>query len=130
VTAKTLRPIMDEQIAGATRTMSDDGGARARHGSPDHHSVNHSIGEYVRGDIHTNTIEGNFSIMKRGITGVYHHVSPRHLKRYLAEYDFRYNERSALTVTDAERATKAVQGVVGKRMTYQQTNGGPDSLPV
>jgi hypothetical protein len=67
--------------------------------------------------------------MKRGITGVYHYVSPQHLKRYLAEYDFRYNERSALTVTDAERATKAVQGVVGKRMTYQQPDGGSDDAP-
>jgi hypothetical protein len=130
VTAKTLRPIMDEQIAETTRTMSDDGGARARHGSPDHHSVNHSIGEYVRGDVHTNTIEGYFSIMKRGITGVYHHVSPQHLKRYLAEFDFRYNERSALSVSDAERATKAVQGFVGKRITYQQTNGGPDEVSI
>jgi transposase-like protein len=118
VTAKTLRPILDKQIAQATRTMSDDGGGRHRHGSPNHQSVNHSIGEYVRGDVHTNTIEGYFSIMKRGITGVYHHVSPQHLKRYLAEYDFRYNERSALNVTDAERATKAVQGTVGKRVTY------------
>jgi hypothetical protein len=129
VTAKTLRPIMDEQIAETTRTMSDDGGARARHGSPDHHSVNHSIGEYVRGDVHTNTIEGYFSIMKRGITGVYHHVSPQHLKRYLAEYDFRYNERMALNVSDAERATKAVAGVVGKPMTYQQSDDGTDGLP-
>ena len=129
VTAKTLRPIMDEQIAEATRTMSDDGGARARHGSPDHHSVNHSIGEYVRGDVHTNTIEGYFSIMKRGITGVYHHVSAQHLKRYLAEFDFRYNERMALNVTDAERATKAVHGVVGKRMTYKQPDGGQNNLP-
>ena len=103
--------------------MSDDGGARVRHGAVGHHSVNHSIGEYVRGDVHTNTIEGYFSIMKRGIVGVYHHVSPQHLKRYLAEYDFRYNERSALNVTDAERALKAVKGVVGKRVTYQQTNG-------
>lgn len=128
VTAKTLRPIMDEQIAASTRTMSDDGGARARHGSSDHHSVNHSIGEYVRGDVYTNTIEGYFSIMKRGITGVYHHVSPQHLKRYLAEYDFRYNERSALSVTDAERATKAVKGVIGKRMTYQETNGRTDEI--
>ena len=130
VTAKTLRPILEEQIAEATRTMSDDGGARARHGSPDHHSVNHSIGEYVRGDVHTNTIEGYFSIMKRGITGVYHHVSAQHLKRYLAEFDFRYNERSALDVTDAERATKAVQGVVGKRMTYQQPYSRPNEVPV
>jgi transposase-like protein len=130
VTAKTLRPIMDEQIAEATRTISDDGGARARHGAPDHHSVNHSIGEYVRGDVHTNTIEGYFSIMKRGITGVYHHVSPQHLKRYLAEYDFRYNERMALNVTDAERATKAVKGVIGKRITYQQADGGSDNASV
>jgi ISXO2-like transposase domain len=67
--------------------------------------------------------------MKRGITGVYHHVSPQHLKRYLAEYDFRYNERMALNVTDAERADKAVKGVVGKRMTYQQTDGGQNDLP-
>jgi transposase-like protein len=130
VTAKTLRPIMDDQIAEATRKMSDDGGARARHGSPDHHSVNHSIGEYVRGDVHTNTIEGYFSIMKRGITGVYHHVSPQHLKRYLAEYDFRYNERMALNISDAERATKAVAGVVGKRMTHQQPDGGQNGLSV
>jgi transposase-like protein len=79
VTAKTLRPVLAEQIADATRTMSDDGGARVLHGSPNHHSMNHSINEYVRGDVHTNTVEGYFSIFKRGITGVYHHVSPEHL---------------------------------------------------
>ncbi|AGK58091.1 putative transposase for insertion sequence element [Hyphomicrobium denitrificans 1NES1] len=129
VSAKTLRPIMDAQIAEATRTVSDDGGARARHGEPNHHSVNHSIGEYVRGDIHTNTIESYFATMKRGITGVYHHVSAQHLKRYLAEFDFRYNERSTLNVTDAERATKAVAGVVGKRVTYQQSNDRQNDVP-
>ncbi len=75
----------------------------------------------MRGDVHTNTIESYFSIMMRGITGVYHHVSPQHLKRYLVEYDFRYNERMALNVTDAERATKAVAGVIGKRVTYLPT---------
>lgn len=85
------------KIAEATRTMSDDGGARARHGEPHHHSVNHSISEYVRGDIHANTVESYFAIMKRGIFGVYH---PQHLKRYLAEFDFRYNERLALNVTE------------------------------
>ncbi len=121
---------MDEQIANATRTVSDDGGARARHGEPDHHSVNHSINEYVRGDIHTNTIESYFAIMKRGIVGVYHHVSPQHLKRYLAEFDFRYNERTALNVSDVERATKAIAGVVGKRMTYQRSASRPDGVPV
>lgn len=122
VTAKTLRPIMDKQIAEATRTISDDGGARARHGEPNHHSVNHSINEYVRGDIHTNTIEGYFSIMKRGITGVYHHVSPQHLKRYLAEFDFRYNERDGLGVSDMARSDRLVRGIVGKRLTYRDSS--------
>ncbi len=130
ITGKTLRSIMDKLIAESTRTVSDDGSARARHGAPDHHFINHSIGEYVRGDIHTNTIEGYFSIMKRGIVGVYHHVSAQHLKRYLAEFDFRYNERAVLNVSDAERATRAVRGVVGKRVTYQQSEGGSNSISV
>lgn len=125
VTRTTLRTILDAQVASDTRTMSDDGGSRPRHGRIGHQSVNHGIGEYVRGEAHTNTIEGYFSIMKRGITGVYHHVSPQHLKRYLAEFDFRYNERAALEITDVERAVKAVAGVVGKRMTYERTNGRP-----
>lgn len=86
-----------------------------------HSSVNHSIGEYVRGDIHTNTIESYFSIMKRGIHGTYHHVSQQHLKRYLAEFDFRYNERSALGIEDEERMTKSLKGIVGKRLTYQDS---------
>ena len=90
----------------------------ARHGV-----VNHGIGEYVRGDAHTNTIEGYFSILKRGITGTYHHVSQQHLKRYLGEFDFRYNERSALGVSDAERTANAIKGIEGKRLTYRR----PDS---
>ena len=85
-----------------------------------HESVNHSIGEYVRGEAHTNTIEGYFSILKRGITGTYHHVSQKHLKRYLAEFDFRYNERMALGVTDEERADKMLKGIEGKRLTYRR----------
>ncbi len=72
--------------------MSDNGGARVGRDFAHHHSANHTIGEYVRGDAHTNTIEGYFAILKRGIIGTYHHVSEQHLKRYLAEFDFRYNE--------------------------------------
>lgn len=125
VNAKTLRPILMEQVHKATVLMTDDAGQYRIIGPAfaGHETVNHGIEEYVRGNAYTNTIEGYFSIMKRGITGVYHHVSPQHLKRYLAEFDFRYNERSALNVSDAERATKAVKGVVGKRVTYQQANG-------
>jgi hypothetical protein len=77
--------------------------------------VNHNLGEYVKGDAHTNTIEGFFSIMKRGIIGTYHHVSQQHLKRYLAEFDFRHNNRIALDVDDAERTVKALFGAKGKR---------------
>ena len=74
----------------------------------------------MRGDVHTNTIEGYFSVLKRGINGTYHHVSQQHLKRYLAEFDFRYNERMALGVNDKSRAVKAIKGTVGKRLTYHQ----------
>ena len=75
---------------------------------------------------HTNTAENYFSIFKRGIIGTYHHVSQQHLKRYLAEFDFRYNERSGLGVNDAERTTRALKGIVGKRLTYRRI-GGPEA---
>lgn len=123
VTAATLRPILVAQIDAKTFLMTDDAGQyRHMHRDFRHETVNHGIEEYVRGEAHTNTVEGYFSILKRGITGTYHHVSQQHLKRYLAEFDFRYNERAALEVSDAERAAKAISGVVGKRVTYQGTN--------
>jgi transposase-like protein len=122
VNANNLRPIIEAQIDGASIVYTDEGGASKKLGRlfDKHDSVNHSLGEYVRGDIHTNTIEGYFSILKRGINGVYHHVSQQHLKRYLAEFDFRYNERMALGVNDRARSAKAVKGIVGKRLTYRQ----------
>lgn len=125
VNCDTLRPIMKQQINEASVVYSDDGDARVGREFPRHQSVNHSIGEYVRGEVHTNTIESYFSIMKRGVIGTYHHVSPQHLKRYRAEFDFRCNERSALSVSDRERAEKAVNGVVGKRITYQRASSRP-----
>jgi hypothetical protein len=77
----------------------------------------------VRGGFwHTDTVESYFSILKRGLLGTYHHVSPQHLKRYLGEFDFRHNERAALGVDDAKRAEKAVRDVAGKRLTYQQAD--------
>jgi transposase-like protein len=84
-----------------------------------HEVVNH-MDEYVRGDAHTNTAENYFSILKRGINGVYHHVSPAHLPRYLAEFDFRYNNRIAHGVSDAERTRRALLGTVGKRLRYAE----------
>lgn len=123
VTGATLRPILDAQIEDSTRTMSDDGGARIGHGRANHQTVNHSIGEYVRGDAHTNTIESYFAILKRGIVGTYHHVSPQHLKRYLAEFDFRYNNRIALGIGGGVRADNALSGIVGKRLMYRDSSG-------
>jgi transposase-like protein len=129
VSASTLLPILVEQLQSATKLMTDDAGQyRHMRRDFDHEVVNHRAGEYVRGEAHTNTVEGYFSILKRGITGTYHHISAQHLKRYLAEFDFRYNERSALEVTDAERAEKAVRGVFGKRMTYKKPHGGSQQV--
>jgi transposase-like protein len=85
----------------------------------EHHTVKHSIGEYVPGSVHTNTVEGVFSVFKRGMVGVYQHCSEKHLHRYLAEFDFRYNARQALGVNDATQAERALHGVVGKRLTYR-----------
>jgi transposase-like protein len=86
----------------------------------DHQAVNHSAGEYVRDNAHTNTIEGFFGVFKRGMNGTYQHCSPEHLHRYLAEFDFRYNHRSALGVEDMERATRALIAIEGKRLTYRR----------
>ena len=124
VTAKNLRPIIEAQIDGATVVYTDEGATSKSLGRlfEKHDSVNHSIGEYVRGDVHTNTIEGYFSIFKRGIHGIYHHVSQKHLKRYLAEFDFRYNRRTALGVNDLQRTNDVLRGIVGKRLTYRDSS--------
>lgn len=124
VNAKTLRPIMKQQIAAESRLVTDDAKVYIPLGKDfaEHHSVNHSIGEYVRGDIHSNTIENYFSIFKRGMTGIYQHCSAKHLKRYLAEFDFRYNNREGLEFNDTMRAENALRGIVGKRLTYRRPN--------
>lgn len=85
-------------------------------------TVVHSAHEYVRGDVHTNTVEGFYSIFKRGMKGVYQHCSEKHLHRYLAEFDFRYNNRVALGVDDLSRALNALVGAKGKRLTYEGPN--------
>jgi transposase-like protein len=90
-------------------------------GFAQHESVDHSKFEFVRGDVHTNTLEGFFSVFKRGIVGVYQHVDQRHFDRYLAEFDFRQNTRAKLGIDDTRRAEIALQGVKGKRLTYETT---------
>jgi len=86
-----------------------------------HETVNHSAKEYARGKVHTNTIENVFSVFKRGMRGIYQHCGEAHLHRYLAEFDFRYNHRSALKISDNERANALLAGARGKRLTYRRT---------
>jgi transposase-like protein len=133
VTAATLRPILVSHIDRKSYLMTDESLVYPTVGREfsGHGTVNHSIEEYVRtgGFHHTNTAEGYFAILKRGITGTFHHVSQYHLKRYLGEFDFRYNERIALGVDDTERATKAIRGAGGKRLTYRQPHGEVTSWP-
>ncbi len=120
--AKTLVPILKENIDRETRVMTDEAGQyRYLHHDFEHDFVRHGQGEYGRGPVHTNTIEGYFSIFKRGMKGVYQHCAQKHLHRYCAEFDFRYNARA---LTDAERAVFALQGAAGKRLTYRQSAAG------
>jgi hypothetical protein len=118
--ASVARIVM-ENVHGASRLHTDESrlyaGADAH--CVTHETVNHSALEYARGDVTTNSVEGFFSIFKRGMKGVYQHCQEKHLHRYLSEYDFRYNNRVALGVDDEARAVIALNGVVGKRLTYK-----------
>jgi transposase-like protein len=117
----TVTKIIRENIAGETRLHTDESrlytGAEAFFAS--HETVNHSSKEYARDDVHTNSAEGYFSIFKRGMRGIYQHCAEKHLHRYLAEYDFRYNHRIKLGYDDGERAALAIKGAEGKRLTYR-----------
>jgi transposase-like protein len=125
--AKTVVPILKENIAKEARVMTDDARLywRLYEDFAEHGAVRHTLGEYVSPEnpaIHINTVEGYFSIFKRGMRGVYQHCKRQHLHRYLAEFDFRYSNRVAKGIDDSDRAEKLLEGVVGKRLTYQTTN--------
>lgn len=123
VTGATLRPILTAHANFKSDFMTDTAGGYLHVGRSfaRHEMVDHGALEYVRGDAHTNTVENFFSILKRGIVGVYHHVSEAHLHRYLSEFDFRYSNREGRGVNDVSRAELALQGAKGKRLTYERT---------
>jgi transposase-like protein len=125
-----ILPILKANVAQQTVIMTDEAGhySRVYQHFAAHSFTNHSAKEYVRGDIHTNTVEGFYSIFKRGMIGVYQHCAEKHLFRYLAEYDFRYSNRIRLGINDTARADNALAGVVGKRLTYRTTRGEQASL--
>lgn len=115
VTSIVARNVARESILNTdeSRLYND-----ARNHVAEHHAVRHTAGEFVRGKVHSNTVEGYFSIFKRGMVGTYQHCGEQHLHRYLAEFDFRYNSRS---ITDSERMAVALRGIGGKRLMYKAT---------
>ncbi|HLY06302.1 MAG TPA: IS1595 family transposase [Rhizomicrobium sp.] len=126
VSGETLRPLLFGNASLKSRLMTDTAGGYLHLGRKfaGHEMVDHGALEYVRyiedaDPIHSNTVEGVFSILKRGIIGTYHHVSRKHLHRYLAEFDFRYNNRVALGVNDNARTVALLKGAEGKRLTYR-----------
>ena len=120
---KEIQSIVMANLSREARLMTDEHFMYRRIGREfaEHGSVNHQSKEYARGDITTNTIEGAFSIFKRGMRGVYQHCGEKHLHRYLAEFEFRYSNREATGANDADRTDAMVRGIVGKRLTYQTT---------
>jgi transposase-like protein len=125
VAADVILPILRENISHEARLMTDDNGVyrRAIKSFAAHGVVRHSRGQYGLGDIHTNTIEGYFSIFKRGMKGVYQWCGKKHLHRYAAEFNFRYSNRVANGINDADRADLLLAGIVGRRLTYQTAQG-------
>jgi transposase-like protein len=122
LTSASVQKLVEANADLKSRLMTDAGLPFKRVGKKfaSHQIVNHSKGEYGRGDVTTNSVEGYFSVFKRGMKGVYQHCGEQHLHRYLNEFDFRHSNRAALGVDDAERTTRAIRGVKGKRLMYRQ----------
>ena len=121
-TVARILPIVNANIHKESVFLSDEARVYQNIG-PEfaaHGTVNHGDGEYDRGIVHTNTVEGFYSIFKRGMKGIYEHCAEHHLHRYLAEFDFRYSNRSAMGIEDGVRALIALKGAKGKRLTYRQ----------
>lgn len=132
LTIAELAPILDANIAREATLMTDEATHYTSLGwnFADHLTVAHGQGQYVKVDaphVHTNTVEGFYSIFKRGMRGVYQHCAHKHLHRYAAEFDFRYSHRIANGFDDTQRATQALAGVVGKRLTYRSTGERPEA---
>src|SRR5262249_48641640 len=120
-----MQDIVRKHVAKSADMMTDDhrGYQALNMGYKSHNVIVHSRGEYVRGNVHTNTVEGVFSLSKRGINGTFHHVSKGHLFRYVDEFAFRYNTRVALGVNDDDRTKMLVLAAEGKRLTFKQPSG-------
>lgn len=120
ISAGNLKDVLLENVHPSSHLMTDQLDAYKAVGKEfaSHKTVNHGVGEYVRGNVTTNTVEGFFGLLKRGVNGSFHHISREHLHRYLSEFDFRYNRRR---MNDQERTIQAIRGFEGKRLTYRDS---------
>jgi len=123
LTEKTLRKAFREVVDDYNTRLVTDAAPSYKGLTYSQESVDHSKYEWARGDVHTNTLEGFFSLFKRGLVGTYQHMEKKHLDRYLAEFDFRQNNRAKLGINDEQRTEIAVKGFKGKRLTYERTGG-------
>ena len=124
VSAKTLKKAIAKHADRKSKLYTDDALANLSAGKTfaDHETVAHTLGEYVRGDAHTQTVESFFAILKRGVFGSFHSISEQHLQRYVDEFAFRWNTRSSLGIEDTERAAELLKAIAGKRLTYRPTD--------
>ena len=122
-TADSVRKILVTNVSRKSTLHTDESKIYTETGKEfaAHETVTHTKNEYVRGNVHTNTVENVWSVFKRGMKGIYQHCGEAHLHRYLTEFDFRYNRRSALGFSDAERALEAIKGAAGRRLMYSQS---------
>jgi transposase-like protein len=122
--AANVRDVLVRNVSRDSALFTDESRIYIKVGAEfsQHLTVRHAAGEYVRGIVHSNTVENVFSVFKRGMKGVYQHCAEKHLFRYLSEFSFRYNTRTALKVTDVERRDLALQGIGGKRLTYRRAH--------
>ena len=121
--ANTVREVLVRNVSRKSKLHTDESRLYVEVGKEfaSHETVRHTAGEYVRGEVHTNTVENVFSVFKRGMKGVYQHCGEAHLHRYVTEFEFRYNRRSALGCTDKMRVDAIMEGIEGKRLTYRRT---------
>jgi len=124
VTAKTVGGILKSHVSRKAALMTDESKVYTKAGKKfaSHETVNHSQEEYARGDVTTNTVEGSFALLKRGLNGTFHSVSEQHLQRYATEFDYRWNTRQANGFDDTMRAAELLRNVSGKRLTYRRTD--------
>jgi transposase-like protein len=125
---EVVEKIVRENIRRETALMTDESSLYPKVGTEfaSHETVCHSAGEYVRGEVHTNTMDGYWGLFKRGMRGIYQHCGEQHLRRYLTEFEFRYNNRVKLGVGDDRRTEAALLGIGGKRLTYRRPEATPN----